>query len=512
MAGNKNGQREPVAPAGESPGRLVSAARKRPGRPWWLDHQTRTWLHRWDVDPRGGHPFAVWRRLRPTQLFALSFLLLIGLGTLGLKLLPGLYTGPGLGWVDALFTATSAVCVTGLIVVDTANYFTPFGQAYLLVLIQLGGLGIITFTTLLILTLGQRLSLRTEAVSGSLTEVAPHIDYRSLTRSIVRFTLLAEASGALLLYLFWTPRFGFLGAFWPAIFHAVSAFCNAGFSVFSDSLISFQRAPLTLLVVLALIVAGGLGFLTLEELDLLRRSRSRGTRPVLSLHSKLALSVTGVLILSGWTLFSVFEWRVTLEHLPVWSRLVNALFMSVTPRTAGFNTVDYGQASDNANFLNIILMSIGGSPGSTAGGLKTTTVALIGLLAWARFRGREIVSIWGRSVPPETVQRAVGLFVVGFGAMTAAIFLLTALELSGYRHLEAEAGFLEFMFETASAFNTVGLSMGVTPELSPASRLLVILLMYVGRVGPLTFAAAIALDRPSPSGEFRYAYEDVVIG
>ena len=486
---------------------------ERPGPPARGNHSggTRRWLHGWEV-PRGGGRWAVWRYMRPAQLLILSFLGLIAAGTVGLKVLPGLYTGPELGWLDALFTATSAVCVTGLIVVDTATFFTPAGQAFILLLIQLGGLGILTFTTLIILSLGRRLSLRAETLSAMGAEVAPHVDYRHLTRNIVRFTLLFEAAGALLLYLLWIPRFGWTGAAWPALFHSISAFCNAGFSTFTESLMGFQRAPLTQAVVMALIVLGGLGFLTLEELWLRRQARREGRHLRVSLHSRIVLAVTAVLLVGGWILFGAFEWNVTLEDLPVWARVVNALFLAVTPRTAGFNTVDYGLTSDNTNFLTILLMSVGGAPGSTAGGMKVTTMALIGLLAWSRFRGRENVSVASRTIPEETIQRAVGLFVVGFGVVTAAIFLLTSFELGGLEHQAAGVGFLAHMFEAASAFNTVGLSMGVTAGVSDPSRWLLILLMFMGRVGPLTFAAAIALPRPTSAGEFRYAYEEVVVG
>jgi trk system potassium uptake protein TrkH len=469
----------------------------------------RPWVNEWDVSSRRR---SLWRRLSAAQLFVGSFLLLIALGTLGLKLLPGLYTGEGLGWLDALFTATSAVCVTGLIVVDTATYFTAAGQAWLLFLIQLGGLGIITFTTLIIVALGRRLSLRHEALTASSYEAAPNVDLRHLTRDVVLFTLVIEGVGALLLFGLWAPRFGLAEAAWPALFHSISAFCNAGFSTFSDSLIGFQRDPATLLVVILLILLGGVGFLTMEELYLRVRRRHEARRFRLSLHSRLVLVSTALLLLGGWGLFALFEWGVTLGDLPLWARLTNSLFLSVTPRTAGFNTVDYAQASDSTNFLTILLMTVGGSPGSTAGGLKTTTVALIGLLAWARFRGHEVVSVWGRTVPEETIQRAVGLFVVAFAMVTLAIFVLITTEIGTVSHARGESGFLTYMFEAASALNTVGLSMGVTALLSAPGKWMIILLMFLGRVGPLTFAAAIALRAPTPAGEFRYAYEEVVIG
>ncbi len=453
-----------------------------------------------------------WRRLSPPQLFVLSFLGLVVVGTIGLRVLPGLYTGPSLGWVDALFTATSAVCVTGLIVVDTATYFTTWGQAYLLLLIQLGGLGMITFTTMIILALGRRISLRQELISTAGAEVAPDVQIEHLARDVLRFTFAIEAVGAIVLYAAWAPRLGFTEALWPAVFHAVSAFCNAGFSTFTDSVMGFQRSPVTLGMLMSLIVLGGIGFLTMEELATWRRARRRKQRFRMSLHSRLALATTVVLILGGWAAFAAFEWRGVFADLSVPHRLVNSLFVSVTARTAGFNTIDHGVATDSTNFLTIILMFIGGSPGSTAGGLKTTTVALLALLAWSRMQGREIPNAWGRSIPEETVQRAVGLAVTAFALVTVSIFLLTATERHEQTYLSPEGDFLAYMFEAVSAFNTVGLSMGTTDELSVSGRWIAIVLMFLGRVGPLTFAAALAMRARRHGTDYRYAYEDVGVG
>jgi trk system potassium uptake protein TrkH len=447
--------------------------------------------------------------LTPPRLLVLSFLGLILAGTLGLELLPGLYVGEPLSWLDALFTATSAVCVTGLIVVDTATYFTHAGQLFILLLIQLGGLGILTFTTLVILALGRRLSLQQEAVTASNAEVAPEVDFRQLVRKVILFTLVFEGGGALILFLTWLPRFDPLDAAWHALFQSVSAFCNAGFSTFSDSLMGFQDSPVGLTVIMALIVLGGLGFLTLEELHI--RWRRKNEAPRLSLHSRMVLGVTAVLLVGGAIAFCGLEWRNTLGNLPTWQKILNGMFMSVTTRTAGFNTVDYGATADSTDFVSVLLMSIGGSPGSTAGGMKTTTVAVIVVLALARLRGHETTSAWSRTIPEETVQRAVGLFVVGFASITIAILLYAVVEVSPVGPAKP-GSFLSYMFEAVSAFNTVGLSTGVTSSLNSFSKLLTILLMYVGRVGPLTFAAAIALRRRTRRGEFRYAYEDVIIG
>ena len=470
---------------------------------------TRTWVDWWDRNPRRRR-LTLWRRLTAPQLFVGSFLFLIAVGTIGLMTLPGLYRGDRLGWLDAFFTSTSAVCVTGLIVVDTATYFTTAGQAFLLALIQLGGLGIITFTTLIAAMLGRRLSLRHEAISSGISEVAPDVDYRVLTKHVVIFTFGFELIGGVALTALWAPRLGW-SAFGHGFFHAVSAFCNAGFSTFSDSLVGYQRDPGTILVVSALIVIGGIGFLTLEELLRWVRVRQAGRRVRISLQSRLVLATTALLLLGGWLAFALLEWDVTLGPLETPDKLTNALFLSVTPRTAGFNSVDYAEASDGANFLTILLMSIGGSPGSTAGGLKTTTVALLVLLAISRFRGRETTDLWGRSLPEETTERAVGLTIATFTLVTACLLVLTTAEGSGEHSAEPNS-FLRYMFEAASAFNTVGLSMGVTAGLSPLSKGVLILLMFLGRVGLATAAAALILARRGADVDFRYAYEDVVVG
>jgi trk system potassium uptake protein len=451
---------------------------------------------------------SIWHRLTPPQLFVGSFGGMVVLGTLGLMFLPGLYVAEGLGWLDALFTATSAVCVTGLIVVDTATHFTVRGQAFILLLIQLGGLGMITFTTLIILALGGRLSLRHEELAGPGVPVSEEIDHRRLTFDVVRVTLILEAVGALVLYLLWAPRLGWDGAAWHAVFQSISAFCNAGFSTFSDSVMGFQESPGTLVTMALLIILGGLGFLVLEEVHVRRGWRLRKARTPgrLSLHSTLVLATTAALLVAGWGLYLALEWGGVLGHMGLIDRVTNALFMSTTARTAGFNSIDYASANPDTNFLTILLMSIGGAPGSTAGGLKVTTFALIVLLAYARLRGWSVVSMRGRSVPDDTVQRAVGLFVLGFAVVTLGIFGFARTELD-----QGAPGFFGHMFEAVSAFNTVGLSLGATPDLSTEGRWLTVILMFVGRVGPLAVAAALA-RRVSRTASLRYSHEDVVIG
>ena len=475
-----------------------------------------SWLWERPHDRSGGLA-AIWDALSPSQVFVGSFLLLIVFGTVGFQVLPGLYAGPGLSWTDAFFTATSAVCVTGLIVVDTAEYFTTWGQAYILLLIQLGGLGIISFTSIIISTLGRRFSVRLEALAGGPAAHIPHINYRDLTGAVFRFTLVAEAVGAVLLYVVWIPRFG-LGFenVWHSVFQAVSAFCNAGFSTFTNSLMAFQSNVPLLIVIMVLIVLGGLGFLTLEELYIWggsgRESERSAKRFRLSLHSQIVLGATALLLVGGWVLFTAFEWSNTLAGMPLGIKLVNGLFASVTPRTAGFNTIDYAETLPSTNFLTILFMSIGGSPGSTAGGLKTTTAALLGLAAWSRLRGKTHTSVSSRTVSGDTIKRAMALFVVAFGIVTAGIYGLTLFEFESVFTVATESNFLVHMFEAVSAFNTVGLSMGATGGLTTAGRWLTIVLMFIGRVGPLSVAAAMSRSKASRPSTFRYAQEEVAIG
>lgn len=475
-------------------------ALRRGGRPRvaWRDRLLR--FRRWPGSSRR-------RAMSAAELFVVSFLMLTVAGTVGLQTLPGLYRDAPLSWSDAAFTATSAVCVTGLIVVDTATHFTFAGQLYLLVLIQLGGLGMLTLTSFIITALGGRPSLRSESIATGVQRGRPWISSRRLIIDVARFTFLLEGIGAVALYSIWAPRFGWQEAIWPSIFHAVSAFCNAGFSTNTDSLVSFQGSPATILVVSLLIIAGGLGFLTMEEFSQVFDRRTKASVKRLSVHSRLVVWTSAALLVIGWGLFAAFEWRGVLGGMTITDKLSNAWLMSVTSRTAGFNSVDYASASDSTNFLTVLLMMIGGSPGSTAGGMKTTTFALIGLSAWSRLRARPTVIIARRSIPEETIQRSVGLFVIVTGFVLAGIFVVASIE----DFLGRGGEFLPSMFEVVSAFNTVGLSMGVTDELSTPSRWVLVFLMFVGRTGPLSLASALVV-RLSRTGNFRLAYEDVNVG
>lgn len=454
-------------------------------------------------------------------LFVLSFAGLITVGTTGLMLIPGLQNGEKLSFVDSLFTITSATCVTGLSVADTATQFTRAGQAWILLFIQLGGIGVITLTTMLIGAMGRRLSLRSEMLTMAPTRHEDKPEVWRLAYSVARFTLIVELVGTLLLFVLWLPRFDTLDAAWHAFFHAVSAYCNAGFSTFSDNLVSFATSPLTLIVLSLLIVIGGLGYLTFEEL--LRwwrtarhkrtgvRLRVAGTHR-LSSHTWAVVVTTLVLLFGGWALYAIFEWPDTLEKLSVVDKLTNALFMSATCRTAGFNTVDYGAIGNDSATLTMMLMFIGGSPGSTAGGIKTSTLAVLVALGMSRMRGLRFVGLKQRAIPERTIEATVGIILLSMMVLLASFFVLSAVESAGTAAATTRQQFLPIAFEAVSAFSTTGLSMNLTATLADTSKLVLVMLMFIGRVGLLSFFTAITLRRSQPPAFNRPAQEDVIVG
>ncbi len=456
-----------------------------------------------------------WRQLSPPALIVTSFAFLIGLGVAGLMWIPGLQNGTPLSFADALFTMTSAVCVTGLAVVDTATHFTFAGQLWLLVFIQLGGLGLITLTTMLIGALGRRLSLRTEMVTMPVLSGESNI--WQLAVAVGKFTFVAEGVGAVILYGLWAPKLGFGEAAWHAVFHSVSAFCNAGFSTFSDSLVGFRDDPLTLLTISGLVIVGGFGFLALQELRRwwhARRARhdDHVTGLVrLSTHTWTVVVASTALLIFGAIAFTAFEWDNTLAHMTVPSKLANGLFLSVTPRTAGFNTVSYAAVGNDTAMLTIVFMFIGGSPGSTAGGVKTTTIAVLAALAVARIRGRKHVELHKRAIPIETIERTVALMLLAVVVLTVSLLLLNFIRASHIPVAQARGEFLSIVFEAVSAFGTVGLSMDLTPNLWDSAHLILIAMMFIGRVGMLSFFSALSLRRGLPS-RVRPAHEDILIG
>jgi len=448
-----------------------------------------------------GYGLIPYRFMGATEVFMLSFAVAIVLGALAL-MLPSSTVSGEISFIDALFTSTSAVCVTGLTVVDTAAYFTRSGQFIIMCLIELGGLGIMTFSIILLIITGRRLSLRDKMILQDAFVPAPVIEVRFLVRRLFLSTLAIEGLGAAALYVFTPDR-----AFFPSVFHAVSAFCNAGFALKSTNLMAYRYNAGVNLTICSLIVLGGLGFFT--HIDLARRLGRRKTRRV-SAHSRLVLTVTASLIAVGTLGFYVFEAGNVLAGDDFGGVLLASLFQSVTARTAGFNTVDFGHLANATLFWIILLMFIGASPGSTGGGIKTTTFGILIAMAKSRYRGEDGVSVFSRTVPDETVSKAIFILILAFVLVTAATLLLAVTEAGDEPYLRSETRFIEVMFEVVSAFGTVGLSTGITPRLSGLGKFILVLVMFVGRVGPLSIAALVGQRKGA--AKYRYAEENVMVG
>jgi len=422
--------------------------------------------------------------LQPAQTVAVGFVGAILAGTLALSLPLAVERIEEVSLLDALFTAASAVTVTGLIVYDPGTFHTPFGQVVLLALIQLGGIGTMAASASLVVLAGRRLRLRRSVALQESMDIDTLADVRAQLKTIVAFTLLAEGLGAAALYLAWRGRTGIEAPAFAAVFHAISAFCNAGFSTFATGLAGLRDDVTTNLVMMALIVVGGLGFPVLRVLGSAAGRVWSGRRvPLLTLHARMALLTSGILLAGGAAGVALFEWRAALAPLDWGRRALAAAFLSVTARTAGFNTVDTSLLGPATLWLLMVLMFVGGSPGSTAGGVKTTTVATAVATLWATLMGRSGVDAFRRTIPEEQVNKALALIGVAGATVVLAIIALLATQAGNPAALT---------FEAVSAFGTVGLSMGVTPTLDAWGKLVVIATMFVGRTGPLTLGFALA--------------------
>ncbi len=445
------------------------------------------------------------RRLTPPRIFILSFALLILIGAILLRM-PFASSGGHLSFVDALFSSASAVCVTGLAVIDIGKDLSFTGQIVTLLLFQIGGLGIITFSVVLFGLMGRGISFKGREIVQSTFLHTPRRDFLVIVKGVLRLTFIIEAAGTILLFIRFSQDFPPAAAFFHALYNAVSAFNNCGYSLFSDSLMSYRGDWLVNLTVMGLIVLGGIGFIVQHEVI----ARCRGLQKKLSLHSKIVLLTTGILILAGAVLFYLFEADHILKGVSWQTQLLDSLFQSITPRTAGFNTVDIGRLTNPTILVMIILMFIGASPGSTGGGIKTTSFTLLLLMIWNRMKGSYHVNVMNRKIPREILGRTITIIF----ASAFSICLITSVLLffCGGGDLPPDQSrhfFVEYLFETVSAFGTVGLSMGVTPKLNDIQKLAIILMMFAGRVGPLTLAFSWYAEGKK---EIKYAEESVMVG
>jgi trk system potassium uptake protein TrkH len=438
------------------------------------------------------------RELNPTQLIALTFASGCILGGILLKL--PFATHEGISFVDALFTATSAVCVTGLAVVDTGTVFTDFGKLVILLLIQVGGLGITTYGAVFISVLTGRLSLKNRAM---IRDSFAHFGVKNFGRllfEIVIFTFLVELLGALFLFIF-IPEDGFFSA----IFHSVAAFCNAGFAFYSDSFIGYKSHIGINLVLIWLIVTGGIGFLVVRDLGFY----ILGKIPHVSLHSKIVLVITGLLLIVGTVAILGLEWEGALSEMTMKEKFLVSFFQSTTARTAGFNTIDLTMFSSPTLFIMIILMFIGASPGSCGGGIKTSTLGVLLAFAKNRSLGRDEVFLFKRTVPKDVVSKVISVVTLSLLLVIFMSLVVTASQSWGTSYTKMPGIFMDSLFETVSAFGTVGLSLGLTAKLSTFGKIVVIFTMLIGRVGPLSIALAVGGEKQI---HFKYAEERVMVG
>lgn len=425
--------------------------------------------------------------MSPFWLPIIFFGLAIALGTVLLRL-PVSLQGPSLGWMDALFTATSATCVTGLVVVDTGAHFSRFGHGVILSLIQLGGLGIMTYTGLIFYLWRRRVSLTDRIAVGRSLLHDPSFDLGRFLIQIVMWTSITEVCGALLIWM-QAPSMNWFGA----LFHSVSAFCNAGFALQADSLMAYRSHWGLNLVFMLLIILGGLGFGVLMEIKQSVGSVLRGKASAarISWYAAVVLRTTLFLIVIGWAAIYLFEFVGYHRSLGLSEALVSSLFQSVTSRTAGFNTVDMGYLTNSSLIVIIMLMFIGGSAGSCAGGIKVSTFRTLVAFIQAQFTGRRQVVTGRFALDSDTVNRALLLFVYAILIILAAVFVLNLTEGGDMPHPATRGLFLEIVFEVVSAFATVGLSTGLTPNLSMTGKLVIVLVMFVGRLGPILFVSAV---------------------
>jgi trk system potassium uptake protein TrkH len=430
--------------------------------------------------------------LKPAQIIIFSFLAVICIGTFFLSL--PISTTKEIPFVDRLFTATSATCVTGLTVISVPYDLTKFGKIVVMLLFQLGGLGIMSFSTIFALILGKRITIKERQIL-SLTFGESTIDFKKLLMSIFLFTLFIELIASIVLYFNWGKY-----SFFSSLFHSISAFCNAGFSLFPDSLMRFRSDGLTNFIMGSLIVIGGIGFLVIVDLGKKFKNIILRKEYKITTHAKIVLTMTFILILTGALFLYLLENKNLFNSLTPNGKILASVFQSITSRTAGFSTVNIGKLSQASKLLLISFMFIGASPGSTGGGIKTVTFLLVLMGIFATFKGKKQLVLFKRAIPPEILKKAIVIFLLGLIWIIVAAFLLAIFE---------NRNFLSILFEVTSAFGTVGLSCGITSSLTAFSKLVIIFTMFLGRVGPLTLAIALGTKE---NGNYKLPEEKVMIG
>lgn len=422
------------------------------------------------------------------RLVALSFIALIFVGTLLLMLPVSVKTG-SVSFTDALFTSTSASCVTGLIMYDTFSKWTLFGQIVILCLIQIGGLGFITIMTMLSRFIKKQVSLKEKLLLKESVGTIYNGDLKSLVNIVLKGTVIFELLGAVILSTQFIPKMGLKNGIYTSVFLSVSAFCNAGFDVMGrieagSSLITVNDNPIIIITISLLIIIGGIGFIVWDDIY---KNKHRIKR--FMLHTKLTLVTSAILLFVGTILFAVFEWNNTLDSMPVWQKLLNAFFASVTPRTAGFNSIVISDMNAPSTMLTYLLMFVGGSSGSTAGGIKTATLAVLVLCALSTLKNKRDIELFGRRITPDAIKKSAAIVIINFLAVFISSSIISL--------CQSELAYRDILFECFSAIGTVGMTAGITSLLSLPAKYIIILLMFIGRVSSLVFAFSLMAQSSS---------------
>ncbi|MGL4736066.1 MAG: TrkH family potassium uptake protein [Cellulosilyticaceae bacterium] len=453
-------------------------------------------------------------KLGPSQILVGGFFVVILIAT-GLLMLPiSSNTGEATSFIDALFTSTSAVCVTGLAVVNTLEHWSEFGKLVILLCIQIGGLGFMTMVSMIFILMGKKITLKNRLIMQEALSFNTTAGIVRFTKLIVKLTLAVEGAGALLLALVFVPEHGLFKGIAYAIFHSISAFCNAGFDlVGGSSLTPYVGNGIVNFTVMALIICGGLGFTVwIDTYNAVKAKREAAEHFTwkqalykLSLHTKIVWIITIALIVGGFIFFFAMEYAnpATLGALTFKEKLYAALFQSVSPRTAGFNTIPLADLTMPSKLMTMILMFIGGSPAGTAGGIKTVTIGVLILCALSTIKGKESTVIFRRKIPTSIILRALTVIMIAFTVVFTMLMILTVTE---------DAAFIDIMFEVVSAFATVGLTLGITPALSLPGKLIIILLMFIGRLGTVTMAVALMIKQEKNKGAIQYPEEKIMVG
>ncbi|WP_102399949.1 TrkH family potassium uptake protein [Haloimpatiens massiliensis] len=437
-------------------------------------------------------------KFTPVQILAIGFAIVILTGAILLNLPIASASGTRTPFIDCIFTSTSAVCVTGLVTVNTSTHWTYFGKTVIMLLIEIGGLGFMSFATMIALILGKRITLKERLVMQEAMNSFSLQGIVKLARYVLFFTFFIQSMGALLLSTQFIPEYGLGKGIYFSIFHSISAFCNAGFDLTGNSLIPYSNNVVVIMTISFLVIIGGLGFFVWAELYNYKRRRK------ISLHSKVVITATAILLVGGTILMFLFESNNpgTLKGKGILEKMLSSFFAAVTPRTAGFNSISTADMSTAGIFLTILLMFVGGSPGSTAGGIKTSTMGVLLMTVVSVIRGKEETEIFKKRINKEIIYRAFSIVVISLGLVITVTMILSITEV-GFP-------FEYLLYEATSAFGTVGLTLGLTSKLTTIGKIVLALTMYAGRVGPLTLALALAKNKKKSS--IKYPEDKILVG